>query len=216
MEQAYEIWNWNFKANLSHVLETRVQIPKNPIWPPGGHFKVTLLKINRLLPIHASEAPAKFKLHIQNQNIARVRKPTNTIWLPGGQFKSDVTDNKQASAHSHKQHAFKICNWSAKANLSNVPETMSPTESRYRKIQYGHQAAILKVALLKINMLLPIHISDVPYEIWNWSSKANLSYAPETMSSRDRRTGGQTDRPTDGKGDSNIPRPHTHLRWAGV
>ena len=31
-----------------------------------------------------------------------------------------------------------------------------------QKIQYGHQAAILKVASLKINRLLPIYISIVP------------------------------------------------------
>ena len=30
-------------------------------------------------------------------------------------------------------------------------------------------------------------------EIWNWNSKGNLTYAPETMSSTDRRTDGRTD-----------------------
>ena len=30
-------------------------------------------------------------------------------------------------------------------------------QSRYQNIQYGHQAVILKVALLKINRLIPIH-----------------------------------------------------------
>ena len=35
-------------------------------------------------------------------------------------------------------------------------------ESRNRKIQYGRQAAILKVTLLKINRLLSIYTSDVP------------------------------------------------------
>ena len=39
---------------------------------------------------------------------------------------------------------------------------MSPTESRNQKIQYGHQAAILKTTLLKINRLLPIYMSIVP------------------------------------------------------
>ena len=34
---------------------------------------------------------------------------------------------------------------------------MPPTESKNRKIQYGHQAAILKVMLLKINRLLPMY-----------------------------------------------------------
>ena len=39
---------------------------------------------------------------------------------------------------------------------------MPPTESRNWKIQYGRQAAILKMMLLKINRLLPIIISIVP------------------------------------------------------
>ena len=30
--------------------------------------------------------------------------------------------------------------------------------------------------------------------IWNWNSKSNLTYAPETMSSTDRRTDGRTDK----------------------
>ena len=34
------------------------------------------------------------------------------------------------------------------------------------------------------------------YKIWNWNSKANLSYAPETMSPTDGRTDRQTDRQT--------------------
>ena len=45
--------------------------------------------------------------------------------------------------------------------------------------------------------------------IWNWNSEANLTYAPETMSSTDRRTDGrtdgQTDGRTDGQGESSIP-----------
>ena len=85
---------------------------------------------------------------------------------------------------------------------------MAPTESRNRKIQYGRQAAILKMTLLKINRLLPIYINGMPlkfevniqsqskhqhaYEIWNGNSKANLTYAPETMSSTDRQTDGRT------------------------
>ena len=39
---------------------------------------------------------------------------------------------------------------------------MPPTEIRNQKIQYGRQAAILKMMLLKINRLLPIYISIVP------------------------------------------------------
>ena len=43
---------------------------------------------------------------------------------------------------------------------------MPPTESRYQKIQYACQAAILKVTLLKINRLLHIYGSDTPVKFW--------------------------------------------------
>ena len=46
------------------------------------------------------------------------------------------------------------------------------------------------------------------YEIWNWNSKANLTYAAETMSSTNRGTDGQMD----GQGESSIhPHPPTLL-----
>ena len=39
----------NFEVDIQSQSKVRVRKPKNPIWPPGGHFeKVTLLKINRL------------------------------------------------------------------------------------------------------------------------------------------------------------------------
>ena len=105
---------------------------------------MTLLKINRLLPIYISIVPLKFEVDIQSQSKVRVRKPKNPIWPPGGHFESDIAESLQASAYGHHQHA---------------------------------------------------------YEIWNWNSKANLTYAPETMSSTDRRTDGRTD----GQGESSIP-----------
>ena len=109
---------------------------------------MTLLKINRLLPIYISIVPLKFEVDIQSQSKVRVRKPKNPIWPPGGHFESDIAENQWASAYGHHQHA---------------------------------------------------------YEIWNWNSKANLTYAPETMSSTDRRTDGQTDRRTDGQTDKVNP-----------
>ena len=57
-------------------------------------------------------------------------------------------------------YKYKIQNWNNKANLSYILETMP--ESRYRIMQCGHQATILKVTLLKINRLLPMHTSNVP------------------------------------------------------
>ena len=61
--------------------------------------------MKRLLPIHASDVPVKLGLDIQSQNKARVRKPTwkNPIRLPGEHYESDIAENQQPSAHSHKQ-----------------------------------------------------------------------------------------------------------------
>ena len=39
---------------------------------------------------------------------------------------------------------------------------MPPTVQKPKKKQYGHQAAILEMMLLKIKRLLPIYISIVP------------------------------------------------------
>ena len=57
-------------------------------------LKMTLLKINRLLPIYISIVPLKFKVDIQSQSKVRVRKPKNPIWPPGGHFERDVAENQ--------------------------------------------------------------------------------------------------------------------------
>ena len=57
-------------------------------------LKMTLLKINRLLPIYISIVPLKFEVDIQSQSKIRVRKPKNPIWLPGGHFESDIVENQ--------------------------------------------------------------------------------------------------------------------------
>ena len=66
----------------------------------------------------------------------------------------------------------------------------------------SHQAAILKVTLLKIN-----GYNQHAHEIWNWTSTTNLTYALETMSPSD----GQKDRWIGGLGESNIP-PSNFIR----
>ena len=89
---------WNLKLKFQSILDLcsgnhaayRVQKPKNPIWLPGSHLKLTLLKINRLLPIYISIVPLKFGVDIQSQSKVRVWKPKNPIWLPGGQSKLDL------------------------------------------------------------------------------------------------------------------------------
>ena len=80
--------------------------------------------------IYTSDEPLKFGLDIQSQTKVRVPKPKNPRWPPGGHFDSDIAENQKASAHGHKQYAYKIWNWNSKANLSYAPETMSPTDGR--------------------------------------------------------------------------------------
>ena len=128
-------------------------------------LKLTWMKINPLLPIHISIVPLKLGVDIHSQTNIRVWKPKIPIWPPGGHFESDIAENQWASAYDHHQHAYAIWNWNSKANLTYAPETMPPIESRNRRIHYGCQAAILKMALLKINRRLPIYISIVPLKL---------------------------------------------------
>ena len=57
-------------------------------------LKMTLLKINKLLPIYISIVPLKFEVDFQRQTKVRLWKPKNPIWPVGGQFESDVTENQ--------------------------------------------------------------------------------------------------------------------------
>ena len=71
-----------------------------------------------------------FEVDIQNQSKVRVRKPKNPIWPPGGHFESDIAENQYASAYGHHQHAYEIWNWNSDANWTYAPETMSSTDRR--------------------------------------------------------------------------------------
>ena len=57
-------------------------------------LKLTLLKINRLLPIYICIVALKFKVDIQSQSKVRVRKPKKPVWPPGSHFESDVAENQ--------------------------------------------------------------------------------------------------------------------------
>ena len=89
---------------------------------------MTLLKINRLLPIYISIVLLKFEVDIESQTKVRVRKPKNPIWPPGGHFESHIAENQKASGYGHHQHAYEIWNWNSKANLTYAPETMPSTD----------------------------------------------------------------------------------------
>ena len=55
---------------------------------------MTLLKINRLLPIYISIVLVKFEVDIQSQSKVRVRKPKKLVWPPGAHFESDIAENQ--------------------------------------------------------------------------------------------------------------------------
>ena len=126
---------------------------------------------------------SKLDLHPGNLVTYRVQKSKNLIW-PGI-----------------------LCRWSLKL----IFKAKVKLESGNQKIQYGHQAAILKVTSLKINRLLPMatinmHMKfeiEIPKQTWLMLRK------PCRL-----QTDGQTDRRTDGQGESSIP--PLQLRWAGV
>ena len=96
-----------------------------------------------------------------------------------------------------------LCRWS----LELIFKAKLKLESGNQKIQYGCQAAILKVTSLKINRLLPMTIINmhmkfeivIPKQTWLMLRK------PCRL-----QTDGRTDGRTDGQGESSI------LRWAGV
>ena len=97
-------------------------------------------------------------------------------------------------------YKFVLCRWSFKLKF----KAKVKLESGNQKIQYGRQAAILKVTSLKINRLLPMatinmHMKfkiEIPKQTWLMLRK------PCRL-----QTDGQTDGRTDGQGESSIPPP---------
>ena len=84
------MWNWHSKASSTYAPES---MPHTKSWYrkikyacQAAIFKVTLLKINRLL-IDTNDVSLKFGLDIQCQTRVRVWKPKIPRWSPGGHFK---------------------------------------------------------------------------------------------------------------------------------
>ena len=123
---------------------------------------MTSLKINRLLPIYISIVPLKFGVDIQSQTKVRVRKPkiaNMAAWRPFWKWR-----HWKSIGFCLWPSSTRI--WSLKLKFQSKLDLHSGNHAAYRvqkwKIQYGHQAAILKMTLLKINRLLPIYITIVP------------------------------------------------------
>ena len=145
-----------FKARLKLSRNLNIQYGRQV-----AILKVTSMKIHRLLPIHTSIVLLMCGLGIQ-----RVQKEKNPISPPGGHFESDIAECQYPVGFLPCTQV--ICYWSidmiVKAKL----------EYGNWKIQYGHQAVILKVTSLKTNMLLPIATNntlmkfeiEIPKQTW--------------------------------------------------
>ena len=104
----------------------------------------------------------------------------------------------------------------SKQTWLNTSETILPSESRNRKNQYGHKAAILKVTSLKMNRRLPMttinmHMKfqiEIPKQTW-------LMLRKPCRLQTDGRTDGQTDGRMVGR-TRWIQYTPLQLRWAGV
>ena len=135
-------------------------------------------KINRLLPIYISIVPLKFGVDIQSQ--------------------TKVSPETKNSNMATRRPFWKWLHWKSIGSYPYtciVPlkfgvdiQTKLKLESGNQKIQYDHQAAILKVTSLKINRLLPMttinmHMKfeiEIPKQTWLTLRKPCHLQSPET------------------------------------
>ena len=141
-QNAYEIWNWNSKANSSYASETTPPAESRYRWIPYGHqaaiLKVTSLKINKpytqVMCYWSLDLIFKAKLKLESGN-RKVQYGCQAAILK-------VTSSKInrvlpiATKSVHMKFEIEI----PKVNLSYAPETMSftdgRTDGRTRWIQY--------------------------------------------------------------------------------
>ena len=156
---------------------------------------MTLLKINRLLPMTTINMHMKFEIEIPKQTWLTSRKPCH--------LQSPETEKSNMAARrpfwnwccwksiGSYPYTEVLCLWSLKLTFKSKVKL----ESGNQKIQYGRQAAILKVTSLKINRLLPMatinmHMKfeiEIPKQTW-------LMLRKPCRLQTDRRTDGQTDK----------------------
>ena len=172
---------------------------------------MTSLKINRLLSKTTINMHMKFEIEIPKQTWLTSRKPCH--------LQSPETEKSNMAA---RRPFWKWCCWKSigsypytqvqcRWSLKLIFKAKVKLESGNQKIQYGHQAAILKVTSLKINRLLPMatinmHMKfeiEIPKQTWLMLLK------PCRL-----QTDGRTDGQTYGQGESSIP--PLQLLWAGA
>ena len=131
--------------------------------------------MNRLLPIHICILPLKFGVDIQSQ--------------------TKVSPETKKSNMATRRPFWKWHHWKSIGSYPYIQVSCHLSlESGNQKIQYGHQAAILKVTSLKINRLLPMatinmHMKfeiEIPQETW-------LMLRKPCRLQTDGRTDGRTD-----------------------
>ena len=144
----------------------------------------------------------EFEIEIPKQSRVTLQKPCQLL-SPDSEKSNRATRRPFWKWHHWKSIDFfwytqVMCQWS----LDSIFTAKLKLESGNQKIQYGRQAAILKVTSLKINRLLPIATNnmlvkfeiEIPKQAWVTLRKPCRL---QTDGQTDRRTDGQTDGQTD-------------------
>ena len=198
--------------SLELIFEAKLKLESGNQNIQYGHqaaiLKVTSLKINRLLPMTTINMHMKFKIEIPKQTWL-------TLWKPY-HLQSPETEKSNMAARrtlwkkrcwksiSSYSYIYVLWHWSLKL----IFKAKVKLESGNQKIQYGRQAAILKVTLLKINRLLPMATI-------NMHMKFEIEIPKETWLMLRKPCRQQTDGRTDGR-TRWIQYTPLQLRWAGV
>ena len=162
---------------------------KHPIWLSGGHFESDIAKKKCTLS-HGHKHNAYEFLNGNSETWV-------TLWKPC-QLHSPYTQTSNMTTRPLFESDIAEITRLLPLHTGDVPvkcrllifRTKLKLESENRKIQYGCQAAILKVTSLTIKRLLSIATITC---IWNLKLKFQ-GYAQGTMSSTDGRTDGRTDK----------------------
>ena len=158
-------------------------------------LKVTQLKINRLWSIATNNMHMKFEIEIPKQSWVTLQKPCQ-LQSPDTEKSNMATRRSFWKWHCWKSIDFfpytqVMCQWS----LDPIFKAKLKLGSGNRKIQYGRQAAILKVTSLKINRFLSIATSNMhmKFEI-KIAKQSWVTLRKPCRLQTDGQTGRQTDR----------------------
>ena len=136
-------------------------------------LKMTLLKINRLLPIYISIVPLKFGVDMQSQTKGRVWKPKKIQYGCLAAILKLTLLKINRLLHIYRsivplkfgvdiQSQTKVRVWKPKNPIwppgGHFESDVVENEKASAHDHHRHA-----------------------YEVWNWNSKANLTYTPETM-----------------------------------